>query len=121
RIQLRGGALGLALPATDLLVYDDHCESHTILVPAVTIAAGAASYYWISSAGATYVGTSSQTTPSFATLARGLSPPWDVRRKGFHVAVFAGGFQLPVNIAFVPHPGPAPTDPFLYVTELYGR
>src|SRR5581483_9123667 len=27
---------------------------------------------------------------------------------------------LPVNIAFVPTPGPAGTDPLFYVTELYG-
>lgn len=29
-------------------------------------------------------------------------------------------FRLPVNIAFVPNPGPNPTDPLYYVTELYG-
>src|SRR5437868_5880317 len=29
-------------------------------------------------------------------------------------------FALPVNIAFVPTPGPNPTDPLYYVTELYG-
>src|SRR5688572_5533152 len=39
---------------------------------------------------------------------------------GFAVDLIAGGFQLPTNIAFVPNPGPNPTDPFFYVTELYG-
>jgi hypothetical protein len=32
----------------------------------------------------------------------------------------AGAFRLPVNIAFVPNPGPNPDDPFYYVAELYG-
>ena len=45
--------------------------------------------------------------------------PW-VPAAGFAVEVVAGGFQLPTNIAFVPNPGPNPTDPFFYVTELYG-
>src|SRR5207237_17717 len=39
---------------------------------------------------------------------------------GFTVEVVAGGFEMPVNIAFVPNPGPNPTDPLFYVTELYG-
>jgi hypothetical protein len=39
----------------------------------------------------------------------------------FRVATFAGGLQLPVNIAFVPNAGPNADDPFLYVTELYGK
>jgi uncharacterized repeat protein (TIGR01451 family) len=46
--------------------------------------------------------------------------PWVTRQPGYAVEVVATGFQLPVNIAFVPSPGPNPTDPFLYVTELYG-
>jgi uncharacterized repeat protein (TIGR01451 family) len=46
--------------------------------------------------------------------------PWVTRQPGYSVEVVATGFQLPVNIAFVPSPGPNPTDPFLYVTELYG-
>jgi glucose/arabinose dehydrogenase len=29
-------------------------------------------------------------------------------------------YRLPVNIAFVPNPGPNPDDPLYYVTELYG-
>lgn len=45
--------------------------------------------------------------------------PW-VPAPGFVVDVVAGGFQLPTNIAFIPNPGPNPTDPFFYVTELYG-
>lgn len=44
---------------------------------------------------------------------------WSVMQPGYEVEVFATGLQLPVNIAFVPNPGPRPTDPYLYVTELY--
>jgi glucose/arabinose dehydrogenase len=46
--------------------------------------------------------------------------PWVPFEAGYRVELVASGFQLPVNIAFVPTPGPNPTDPFFYVTELYG-
>jgi hypothetical protein len=46
--------------------------------------------------------------------------PWQPREPGFRVEQVASGFRLPVNIAFTPNPGPNPTDPFFYVTELYG-
>jgi glucose/arabinose dehydrogenase len=45
--------------------------------------------------------------------------PW-AARPGYEVEVFASGFQLPVDIAMVPDPGPHPGDPLLYVAELYG-
>lgn len=45
--------------------------------------------------------------------------PWQPR-PGYSVEVFATGFQLPVNIAMVPEPGPHPGDPLFYVAELYG-
>jgi hypothetical protein len=53
------------------------------------------------------------------------SPPggdvaWTPLQPGYMVEEVAGGFQLPVNIAFVPDPGTDPSDPLLYVTELYG-
>lgn len=46
--------------------------------------------------------------------------PW-VPRPGYAVEIFATGFQLPVNIAMVPDPGPHAGDPLMYVTELYGN
>ena len=46
--------------------------------------------------------------------------PWDLKQPGYVVEVVAGGFQLPVNIAFLPNPGTQSTDPMFYVTELYG-
>ena len=45
---------------------------------------------------------------------------WTVE-DGYKLEVFAGGFQLPVNIAFVPNPGPRRSDPYFYVAELYGN
>jgi glucose/arabinose dehydrogenase len=45
--------------------------------------------------------------------------PW-ATRPGYAVEPFATGFQLPVNIAMVPSPGPHAGDPLLYVAELYG-
>lgn len=45
---------------------------------------------------------------------------WSLPQAGYEVQVAATGFQLPVNIAFVPNPGTLPTSPYYYVTELYG-
>src|SRR5688572_21516511 len=46
---------------------------------------------------------------------------WIVR-EGYklELAAPAQAFRLPVNIAFVPNPGPNANDPLYYVTELYG-
>jgi len=45
---------------------------------------------------------------------------WTVKQPGYQVEVFATGLELPVNIAFVPNPGPNANDAYFYVTELYG-
>ena len=45
---------------------------------------------------------------------------WGLPQAGYEVQVAATGFQLPVNIAFIPNPGTQPTSPLYYVTELYG-
>lgn len=39
---------------------------------------------------------------------------------GFEIELVASGFNLPVNLAFVPEPGEGPKAPLLYVAELYG-
>lgn len=46
--------------------------------------------------------------------------PWAPARYGYRIVPVASGFQLPVTLAFHPNPGPLPTDPLFYVTELYG-
>ncbi|MFN0006455.1 MAG: PQQ-dependent sugar dehydrogenase [Planctomycetota bacterium] len=120
RVRIAGGSQTYSLPASDLLFVDEQCGTHRLLLPAATIVPGAMHVYWVSDAGAIYLATSAETDPVFTTLARGLEPPWSPQREGFRVEVFASGLQLPVNIAFVPHPGPDPDSPFLYVTEFYG-
>ena len=50
----------------------------------------------------------------------GTTVPWTLRQWGYRLDVVGSDFQLPVNIAFVPHPGSTASSPYLYVTELYG-
>lgn len=45
---------------------------------------------------------------------------WDVRR-GLDVELVAEGLDYPVNLAFVPEPGPDPDSPVFYVNELHGK
>jgi glucose/arabinose dehydrogenase len=45
---------------------------------------------------------------------------WAVE-EGFAIDVDAQGFSFPTAIAFVPRPGPEPSDPLYFVTELRGR
>ena len=46
--------------------------------------------------------------------------PWTPLEPGYVIDDFAGGLQLPTDIAVVPDPGSGPKDPLMYVTELYG-
>src|SRR5687768_11097176 len=66
---------------------------------------------------------SSEAVRSFTTAAGNERVPgadtWLVR-PGYIVEQVQTGLRLPVNIAFVPNPGPDPSDPLYYVTELYG-
>ncbi|MCE9595813.1 MAG: PQQ-dependent sugar dehydrogenase, partial [Planctomycetes bacterium] len=121
RVLITAGSNGLALPTTDLHFVDEDCETHAILLPALTLAPGEQHCCWISTVGATYLGDPSEGAANLDILERGLEPPWKTRQPGFEVDVFAGGFQLPVALAFVPNAGPDADDPFLYVAELYGR
>ena len=57
--------------------------------------------------------------PLYAGPAAKQAATWIVR-PGYVVELVATGFRLPVNIAFVPNPGPNPSDPLFYVAELYG-
>ena len=66
----------------------------------------------------------------FRTMAENLpgAQNWTVDQPGYKVEevpfLFAAGeendFRLPVNVAFVPDPGPHPNDVLFYVAELYG-
>ena len=46
--------------------------------------------------------------------------PWTLLQPGYRLEEVTDELQLPVNVAFLPDPGPEPSDPLLYVTELYG-
>ena len=41
-------------------------------------------------------------------------------RPGYALDIVQTGLRLPVNVAFVPNPGPDPDDPLYYIAELYG-
>lgn len=120
RAIIRAGSNALSLPASNLRVNDDSGTLHTIYLPAVSLAAGQRLDLWIASSGSTYYGTATQTEPDFSTLARASDISFTAMQPGFVVEEVGSGYRLPVNIAFVPNPGPNPTDPLYYVTELYG-
>ncbi|MBX7106528.1 MAG: PQQ-dependent sugar dehydrogenase, partial [Gemmataceae bacterium] len=67
--------------------------------------------------------TSGVSVRTFTTAAATSPVPgagtWLVR-PGYVVEPVQTGLRLAVNIAFVPNPGPNPSDPLYYVTELYG-
>lgn len=118
RIQAPLG-IALSIPESVVLLRDPRDADFRIYLPAVTLPAGQRAYFWTSQSGSTYFGQESQTQPDFSQLARGSPAPWSAP-PGFRVEVVATGFQLPVNIAFLPNPGNAATDPLYYVNELYG-
>ena len=70
----------------------------------------------------TYFGAPLQTEPDFTNLARAanLNVPFIATEPGFVIEEVGDDYRLPVNIAFVPDPGPNPDDPLYFVTELYG-
>ncbi len=109
----------LSIPESVLLLRDPRDADFRIYLPALTLPPAQRVYFWTSQSGSTYFGQENQTQPDFSQLARGAPAPWSAP-PGFRVEVVATGFQLPVNLAFLPNPGSAPTDPFYYVNELYG-
>lgn len=125
RLRISAGSLsgGLSLPESNLSFTTHDGKAYTVYLPALSIAAGAANdaYLWISEVGSTYTGNATQSVPDFSSLARGNPVPWRVLQSGYRVEIVATGFQLPVNIAFVPNPGNTPSSPLYYVTELYGN
>ena len=122
RVILDAGNIGqdLILTESSLSFVDDEGIERKIYLPAVSIPPAEKEQYWVSVAGSTYVASAGQTEPDFSILARGSPVPWSVIQPGFRVELVATGFQLPVNIAFIPNPGNEPDEPLFYVTELYG-
>ena len=124
RLRITAGSLGsvLSLPESNLTFTTHEGETHTLYLPALNVEPGAEndSLLWIAASGATYFGSSAQSSPVFSSLARGTPTPWVALEPGYRIEVVASGLRLPINIAFVPNPGANPDSPLYYVTELYG-
>lgn len=117
RVRVTGS---LIAPAGLLTFTGGDGVDQSIYLPSFNLAAGQEALFWVSANGSTFAAQPGQTAPDFTTLVQGAAVPWRVAVPGYRVERVATGFQLPVNIAFVPNPGPNPDDPFYYVTELYG-
>ncbi len=120
RVTATAGGSPYTQPSANLTFTDDGGAGRSIYLPGLNLAPGGTASFWIAEGGGTYAASAGQAAPDFSTPARGAPTPWTVREPGFTVEVFATGFQLPVNIAFIPNAGPAPDAPYFYVTELYG-
>jgi len=122
RIVVNAGETGadLSLPQSILTFTTDEGEEEEVFLPSMAVLEGQAKYFWISLNGSTYSATAGQVEPDFSILAQGAPVPWTLLEAGYRVEVFATGFQLPVDLAFVPNPGTNAADPLLYVAELYG-
>jgi glucose/arabinose dehydrogenase len=111
----------LVLPESQIKFKDNTGAVHTVYLPGIRLPSNQYQMFWVSRNGSAYYGDLSQQAPNFSQLARGAPVPWEVLQPGYEVEIVATGFQLPVNIAFVPNPGDQPKDPLYYVTELYGN
>ncbi len=122
RLVIEAGSQPLSLTPTELNFSDETGRQHTIYLPAIALNAGERIDLWVDAGCSTYYGDASQSQPDFSSLARSapLAAPFVATQPGFVVETVAEGFQLPVNVAFVPAPGPNPSDPLFYVAELYG-
>jgi len=120
RLVIEAGPAAVQLAESELTFDDENGREHTIYLPAVALDANQVTQFWVSANGGTHVAAADSRVPGFEQIARGNPVPWTSER-GFAVERFATGFQLPVNIAFVPNPKDDPDSPFFYVTELYGN
>lgn len=117
------GSASLALPASRLLFTDGKGEDREIALPAIMLAPGQSAGFWIDGAGDSFSGDAIPApgaAPDFTTQVAAASVPWAVRQPGYRIDRFASELRLPVNLAFVPDPGPDSGDVLFYVAELYG-
>lgn len=117
-LSARGGTW--TLPASELTVYDDEGARHTLFLPAALLPPSVSLHLWVSANGSTHESQPHDRAPDFTRIARAAPVPWTAARKGYRIEHVAGDLQLPVNIAFVPHPGETPDSPSFYAAELYG-
>ncbi len=122
RVVIEAGGQPLVLRTSNLAFTDAGGRERVVCLPAVDLAADQRLDLWVGTDGSTYYGTAIQTDPDFSRLARPapLDVPFVATQGGFVVEQVGSDYRLPVNIAFVPDPGPDPDDPLYFVTELYG-
>jgi glucose/arabinose dehydrogenase len=123
RVVFESGSTNLALNQSNLSFRDEDGVDHTIYLPAINLLAGQRLDLWVATDGSTYFGTAAQTAPDFTNLARQApvpGVPFVATQAGYVVELVGTEYRLPVNIAFVPNPGPDPDDPLYFVSELYG-
>jgi glucose/arabinose dehydrogenase len=119
KIEVSSGSMPLSLPELDVAFVGGNGKRLKILLPAISLIESQSIAFWVAAEGSTYSILPEHTGPTFDSVARRNLAPW-LTSDDFSVSVFATGFQLPVNIAFLNNPGPNPTDPLFYVSELYG-
>ncbi len=124
RVVIQAGSKGVTIDQSNFKLTDSEGASHTIYLPVINLAPSQRIDLWVAEDGSTYYGTSLQTEPDFSLLARAseatLTNPYVPLQPGYVVEEVGSGYRLPVNIAFVPDPGPDADDPLYFVTELYG-
>ncbi len=124
RILLVAGTAPVSIPESVLNFTDGSGQDREIALPAASLAAGQTYAWWIAEGGVSFWDPTfgaPGAPPDFSVPGGEPAVPWAVRQSGFRVDRVATGFQLPVNVVFVPNPGSDPDDPFYYVTELYGN
>lgn len=109
------------LPASRIRVTDDEGAVRAIYLPPVSLAVGDSLFFWIDDGGNSYWGTDQDSLPDYSMLAQGVFVPWETADPFYDIDRVVTNLNLPVNIAFVPDPGPDSSDVFFYVTELYGK
>jgi glucose/arabinose dehydrogenase len=110
----------LSLPPSNLDLTDDGGIARTIYLPPITLPPGGTTAFWIAQDGSSFDASTTDTAPNFTTLARSADMPWRVADNGYILERVVSGLQLPVNIAFIPHPLQDDDAPLYYITELYG-
>lgn len=120
RVVVTAGDEEWLLSESELTFEDENGRRRTIYLPAMALEPKQSMRFWVSANGGTHHASDEEHAPNFTSVARGVPVPWTVRQRGFVVERVATGFQLPVNIAFIPNPGSGADDPLFYVAELYG-
>jgi len=124
-VECAAGPIAFKVGASLLTFTDGSGTDRVVALPPIDLGVGQSVAWWISAAGEAFtvdpvLGTGTPPSLSYKTAVSAVPIPWAVKQPGFRVEKVATGFQLPVEIAFLPNPGPGSDDPLYYVSELYG-